>query len=60
MRYLLLVFLLIGIMNTSYSQVEFTPYAQFGVKGGGSFSNMFLENRVSDVPFYMADVLCVL
>ncbi len=52
MRYLLMVFLLFGITNTAFAQVEFKPYAEFGVKAGGSFSNMYLEDRISDVPFY--------
>ena len=52
MRCLILVFLFLGIVNTTFSQVEFTPYAENGVKAGGSFSNMYLEDRIGDVPFY--------
>jgi hypothetical protein len=52
MRCFVLVFLFLGITGMTYSQVEFEPYAEFGVKAGGSFSNMYLEDRVGDVPFY--------
>ncbi len=52
MKCLIFVLFFLGITNAAFSQVEFSPYAEFGVKAGGSFSNMFLEDRVSDVPFY--------
>jgi hypothetical protein len=51
MRWLISVFLFLGMTNNVFSQVEFKPYAEFGVKAGGSFSNMFLENRIGDAPF---------
>ncbi|GAO28033.1 hypothetical protein [Geofilum rubicundum] len=51
MRCLIAVFLFLGITNTVFSQVEFKPYAEFGVKAGASFSNMFLEDRIGDEPF---------
>ncbi len=52
MRGLILVILLLGFTSTAFAQVEFTPYAEFGVKAGGSFSNMYLEDSATDVPFY--------
>lgn len=52
MRYLIWISLFLGISNSVLSQVEFTPYAEYGVKAGASFSNMFLEDRIGDVPFY--------
>ncbi|MCA1745397.1 MAG: hypothetical protein LC643_06815 [Bacteroidales bacterium] len=51
MRCLIWVLLLTGITNTAFAQVEFKPYAEFGVKAGGSFSKMYLEDSATDVPF---------
>jgi hypothetical protein len=52
MKCLIFVLFFLGITNAAFSQVEFKPYAEFGVKAGGSFSNMYLEDNATDVPFY--------
>ena len=52
MKCLVFILFFLGITNAAFSQVEFTPYAEFGVKAGGSFSNIYLDGNASDVPFY--------